>query len=299
MNRQRYVTNELTHFVGRGKSEDEQYDLMVNKILKEGWLTYPPHDRKPERNISVNLVKTISDGKMINTQVICFCDIPLADLDIHMAKYSRFGLSFKREFLLPFGACPVFYVANNATYHTGYAVAFMVLIEHLQQRAMEAFHDSKIERGLAFDGYLKNIIDLLGTVELMARGYKGRQELTQGRDIAESKQRTCTVFKYLADLNPEQVDKIAAIIEGNDRLIHFVQALAEFMVVGVMDQVKCFDATKAEDDPENYYMEREWRVPSNIQFAIADVCRVILPAKYGESFRKALPDYYGQVQFIE
>ncbi len=46
--------------------------------------------------------------------MICFCDIPLADLDLHMGKYSRFGLSFARPFLVGNGANPVFYVAANA-----------------------------------------------------------------------------------------------------------------------------------------------------------------------------------------
>jgi hypothetical protein len=41
---QRYVSSELSHFVGKGLPEDDQYNLLVNKILKPGWLTHPPHD---------------------------------------------------------------------------------------------------------------------------------------------------------------------------------------------------------------------------------------------------------------
>jgi hypothetical protein len=45
---QRYVSPELTHFVGRGLSEDQQYALLVNDILKAGWLMHPPIDgRQP------------------------------------------------------------------------------------------------------------------------------------------------------------------------------------------------------------------------------------------------------------
>jgi hypothetical protein len=40
---QRYVSVELSHFVGRGRSEPDQYDLLVNHILKPGRLTHPPH----------------------------------------------------------------------------------------------------------------------------------------------------------------------------------------------------------------------------------------------------------------
>ena len=46
---QRYISNELTHLVGRGlKSYEGQYNILI-KILKEGYITYPPHEKK-ERN---------------------------------------------------------------------------------------------------------------------------------------------------------------------------------------------------------------------------------------------------------
>jgi hypothetical protein len=50
---QRYVSLELTHFVGKGLSEDQQYSLLVNDILKAGWLIHPPIDgRKPNEVLS-------------------------------------------------------------------------------------------------------------------------------------------------------------------------------------------------------------------------------------------------------
>src|SRR5262249_10646482 len=44
----------------------------------------------------------------------CFCDIPLSDLGLHMQKYSRFGISFRKSVLLKKGANPVFYMANDS-----------------------------------------------------------------------------------------------------------------------------------------------------------------------------------------
>ena len=41
---QRYVSPELTHFVGKRLSEDQQYLLLVNNILKGGCLKVPPID---------------------------------------------------------------------------------------------------------------------------------------------------------------------------------------------------------------------------------------------------------------
>ncbi len=62
--------------------------------------------------------------------------------------------------------------------------------------------------------------------------------------------------------------------------------------------LKFFDSSKAEDDPDNYYMEREWRTLTNIKFRIEDVERIILPREYGRRFRAAVPSYVGQVTFV-
>jgi hypothetical protein len=44
---------------------------------------------------------------------ICFCDIPVGDLSIHMRKYSQFGVAFPKDFLLELGASPVMYVPGQ------------------------------------------------------------------------------------------------------------------------------------------------------------------------------------------
>jgi len=40
----------------------------------------------------------------------CFCDIPVDNLSIHIKKYSPFGLSFYKNFIVQNGGCPVFYI---------------------------------------------------------------------------------------------------------------------------------------------------------------------------------------------
>lgn len=42
--------------------------------------------------------------------MVCFCDIPLCDLPLHIAKYSPFGVAFSKEFLANLGAMPVSYI---------------------------------------------------------------------------------------------------------------------------------------------------------------------------------------------
>jgi Putative abortive phage resistance protein AbiGi, antitoxin len=119
---QRYVSLELTHFVGKGLSEDQQYSLLVNDILKGGCLKFPPvDDNRCIEGLSGNLpivggtrTPGLDDTEAAYSQRTCFCDIPVTDLEIHMNKYSRFGLSFLKRFLIGKGANPVMYVAKNS-----------------------------------------------------------------------------------------------------------------------------------------------------------------------------------------
>ena len=111
---QRYISDELTHLVGRGQSTDDQYSTLI-KILRSGWLTHPPHNPLVEGNIQVNPQAKLSENEMYIPQVVCFCDIPTEDLGIHMQKYSPFGLTFSKDFIVEAGGSPVFYVAREAS----------------------------------------------------------------------------------------------------------------------------------------------------------------------------------------
>src|ERR1700733_13222234 len=113
---QRYVSNELTHFVGRSLAdEDRQFDLLV-AILKTGQLRSPRNPDGPQR---IGMTVHANAGRFCERQIhevpaVCFCDIPENDLPIHMNKYSRFGLAFRKSFLLGKGASPVSYIAIDA-----------------------------------------------------------------------------------------------------------------------------------------------------------------------------------------
>src|ERR1700683_1970214 len=110
---QRYVSNALTHFVGRNcTTDDELYDMLAS-ILKTGFLKASPTIGDTAR-LEVLRNKSFSSGEMYRCPMVCFCDIPIADFEIHMAKYSRFGLSFLKSFLVVQGACPVFYIARDS-----------------------------------------------------------------------------------------------------------------------------------------------------------------------------------------
>jgi hypothetical protein len=222
MTRQRYISDELTHFVGSKLPPDDRYGLLL-KILNEGWLLAGgPEGRRSEVGSAVKIDRDrpLSSNKMINPDMVCFCDIPVGDFAIHMEKYSRFGVAFSKKYLLEKkGAAPVHYVplGQRSAGHTGQ---------------------------LAFD-------------------------------------------------------KLGKAVEGLPRTDQASLLLMTSIQVNVLSFLQFFDASKAEDDPENYYMEREWRTLTSIQFRIEEVERIILPREYGRRLRDDVPSYSGQVAFVE
>jgi hypothetical protein len=114
----RYTSDELTHFVGgRSPSCEDRYQLLL-EILRTGRLrasgTLGTTDDTAAL-LSIIGNKKVSDGTAIEGVIVCFCDIPLPGLAPHMSKYSHFGMSFLKPFLVAKGANPVFYVVNDAT----------------------------------------------------------------------------------------------------------------------------------------------------------------------------------------
>jgi hypothetical protein len=121
---QGYVSRKLTHFVGSAKSSDEECYSVLVKILTEGWLTHPPHRLVRDNSgrsipaqtggLKIDLSGSLVKGTMYSHQVVCFCDIPVRNLPLHMKKYGSFGLAFSKSFLVQRGASPVFYVAVDS-----------------------------------------------------------------------------------------------------------------------------------------------------------------------------------------
>src|SRR5580704_16030974 len=176
---QRYVSSELSHFVGKGKPEDEQYDILVNKILKSGWLTYPPHDHTLARSLAVDFSKPLSTDEALQYKVVCFCDIPEPDLPIHVDKYSKFGLAFKKDFLIGRGASPVFYVANEAPVSAKQFFAVPEFKSRLEEMVKRRYGD----RALMFDTTVRAMMDLFVGLELLNSDVQAR--LFKGTDISD------------------------------------------------------------------------------------------------------------------
>jgi len=110
-----YVSHELTHFVGGGlkgtpECEERQYDLLI-KILRQGELG-KIHPGGGILMAGKGVGTTLSSNKKVEAQQVCFCDIPIEDLGLHMRKYSQFGLAFTKKYLITKGASPLFYVSK-------------------------------------------------------------------------------------------------------------------------------------------------------------------------------------------
>jgi len=224
---QRYVSNELTHFVGRNeRTDDERYKLLVG-ILKSGLLLSPKYS--PTRptgysRLDTDVTNPLSSNEVYYGNYICFCDIPVADLEIHIRKYSGFGISFSKGFLTQQGASPIFYIAQNS-------------------RSTPLNPQTRAEE---FD----------------------------------------EAFGFFRKLFVVQAIPIV-IWEG---FFHFIEW-------EVFSRFKFFDHTKGDNHPENYYMEREWRVVGHVRFGLSDIRRIIMPEEYARRFREAVPDYFGQITF--
>ena len=242
---QRYVSDELTHFVGRYLREQPnarqlQYELLL-KILRRGCLCFDINSPSAKGcteglvPLSWNPAARFSAGDMYAPGCICFCDIPLADLPLHIEKYSAFGIAFRKEFLIAKGANPVFYLECRGPARGG------------------ANRSDYFDEMVAGQHRIEDVL---------------RQELTRGSG------------------DP-------AIVKVNEELERFWS----FYHRDLMSFAKPFDASLHESDPDNFYMEREWRVLGNVAFRTPDVRRVVLPEDYSASLRADVPEYSGQLSF--
>jgi hypothetical protein len=260
MSIQRYVSNELTHFVGRAlEDEQKQFDLLL-RILMSGELRAlrnPDGSTKPpvETNLGAG---RFSERKVHQVAAVCFCDIPVQDLSIHMKKYSRFGLAFHKSFLLSKGATPVFYIANDS------------IVDYRPQVDWAARDLTAGQYSRAF--FLNSFISAFygKRVELFVLLLKQYQESTPTEEKLNPK-----ITNLLTD--------IEVLMRGIDR--EFLSYCVPFCASGIAD------------DENNFYMEREWRSLGDVRFALNDVRRVILPENWAKRFRGAVPDYAGQVDF--
>lgn len=219
---QRYISNELTHFLGKDDNTDEVRYERLSRIIKGKRLTHSP-EKPYSSSVSAefNASARPSENEMVIADMVCFCDIPLQDLNIHIEKYGPFGLAFNKNFLVRQGAAPVFYIPK----------------ESLTRGIFEKPRIGVNNKAEYFD-------------EVLPKLYS---KLHQG------------VMAGLPGTPPKRED-----------LIYFT-----FITYQFCSYMKFFEQNLEEEDPSNFYFEREWRIPES----------------FSERFRKDFPNYYGQLTF--
>jgi hypothetical protein len=107
------------HFVGRTAASDHDALERLIAIVTDGWLLSQNARVRGDRDengavFGLTPTAPLSGNDRYVPEMICFADIPAETLSIHTAKYGRFGLAFRKSFLIPKGARPVCYVPLGA-----------------------------------------------------------------------------------------------------------------------------------------------------------------------------------------
>jgi hypothetical protein len=250
----RYTSDELTHFVGASAPTDEERFQTLLRILRAGRLRASDGSRTTDEAamlLSITGNKKISDGSAVRGVIVCFCDIPLPSLGLHMSKYGPFGIAFTRAFLVAKGANPVFYVVNDATLP---GISFVPKDDGSHELARD-----------------------ITRADLMDRfHWEAMRISTRVHDM------------MFGSSDPELQNLFA-------RIAHFHMLLYQ----ATFAFVKSFNSAEAADSPENYYMEREWRVYGDVQFSMSDVQRIIVPRAYHDRLRQECPSYTGDLHIVD
>ena len=266
-----YISNTLSHFVGRSLNSDEdRYNLLI-KIINDGQLL--ANVKNPD-NLKYSVNNTyLSDinGELFTEYCcVCFCDIPEDKLSIHTNKYSKFGIGFEKNYLVKKGCRPVMYVPENGRIQE-------LVVDSINQKDHPALYFSE----------LRNRYSFLNTIIMTINSLIPFKNLIQS---IINNPKTAIAFinadtNYLKQINE---NKMHSLLYGET-----VASIAN------LAYVKLFDPTLSESDPNNYYYEREWRSIENIDFTIGDITTIYVPDnKYVEKLKRALPEYAGRIVCI-
>jgi hypothetical protein len=64
--------------------------------------------------------------------------------------------------------------------------------------------------------------------------------------------------------------------------------------VNILSHLKFFDPHLDDNDKQNVYMAREWRVMRQVRFRLVDVTRIMLPERFARRFRRDVSRYDGR-----
>lgn len=243
-----YTSNKLCHFVGRRfKTDLERINLLVN-IIREGTLRTKQTGGKDFQSQLKNSTSAMyQNGEAYTeTNCVCFCDIPDNELGIHTQKYSKFGLGFKKDFILSQGARPVIYIPDKYPLQEAKA--------GILSNDSKAFFPALIELAT----YTASILGIANKNNEIKHAFdKNRREI---KELKAFNEKIDTIPIFSNEWN---------IWGSIFTITNTITTMAQF--------VKIFDSSLEDSDPNNYYMEREWRCLNDIKFTENDIVSVYLP----------------------
>ena len=128
-----YVSNVLTHWVGRGRSPEDQYTLITQSILRKRELLYSPS--------RWHFKSKYGGVQNFDIMMVSFADIPFSECAVHCEDFSHFGLSFDKTYLANCLASPVGYVQQPFIYQN------YVYIYHVLQGMKSVLDGTDIPEG--------------------------------------------------------------------------------------------------------------------------------------------------------
>lgn len=284
-----YVSDQLTHFAGASLGDDAARYSLLATILRSGTLldgrylnakrrpifyfaikdadgTSTRVDYFPEPYFELDRSASVAFDEWVRPEMVCFCDIPLKPdyLEIHTSKYGRFGVAFNRSFAVAHGASPVTYIANAAkttarALSGGEYASIFTKAEGQSLFTTSARRDEYI--GQLRERHYQLVIERKEAAEAAAERYK-RGEIdvnTMYKLVVESLDYAVASWAYLFGLH------------------------------------KRFDSALPQNHPDNYYMEREWRVLGTVTFQLDDVAVVIVPKEFASRVQADFPALAGKV----
>lgn len=240
-----YTSKELFHFVGHNHPLDDASNFRIlKKILSDACVSYPPFDADwGAVSYTINWEESLLSENLIVPTVTCYADIPWDSLGLHIRKYGKFGLSFRKDKLIQFGARPVTYIPTRA--------------------------DDVLGIGGA---------TLLRDVEAVFKGYNA------------------LVSSQLPESDEPYSRGLGSAPRTRDEAIELMEAIVEKYFLSFL---KPFNSELDVDDPENFYMEREWRKYGKLMFSPEDVVAVVVANGFGPLMTEAFPKYAHKIIEIE
>lgn len=78
-----------------------------------------------------------------------------------------------------------------------------------------------------------------------------------------------------------------------------IHAVNDMVTKDFLAFLKAFDCDLPDDEPRNYYMEREWRMLGHYSFVLNDVSSIFVPSALVSGFAKDFPDLLGVIRISD